>query len=444
MSRDQVHSLLNGVRSGRLSRREFVRGAAILGMSGPVIAAFLAACGADATATPAPTARPSTAASAAPASAAGAASAAPASAAAASARPSTAASAAPASAAAASSAPASAAGSAAASASARPSGAATPATSPSGAKLRIGLVTDVGSVNDKSFNQSSWAGVQQAEKEMGSTIKFIETKDAKDYSKNIDQFIQEKYDVIVSVGFAIGEATIAAAKANPNVKFIGVDQFQEATIPNLAGLVFEEDKAGFLAGALAAMVTKKKNIGGVFATDTVPPVWRFGEGYRAGAKMADPSVQMQIIYHSDVGLDKTFNDPAWGKASALAQFDKGADIVFGGGGNTGNGALFAAAERKDQGVLCIGVDTDQFDTVPESQPVILTSAIKLLTPGVYNLIKAVAGGTFKGGNVNGDVGLAPYHNQASKVTADMQAKIDKLTADLKSGAVKTGVAPAKP
>ena len=214
MSRDQVHSLLNGIRSGRLSRREFVRGAAILGMSGPVIAAFLAACGADATATPAPTARPSTAASAAPASAAASA--------AASARPSTAASAAPASAAA-SAAPASA--SAAASASARPSGAATPATSASGAKLRIGLVTDVGSVNDKSFNQSSWAGVQQAEKEMGSTIKFIETKDAKDYSKNIDQFIQEKYDIIVSVGFAIGEATIAAAKANPNVKFIGVDPF---------------------------------------------------------------------------------------------------------------------------------------------------------------------------------------------------------------------------
>jgi basic membrane protein A len=437
MSGDQVHSLLNGIRSGRLSRREFVRRAAILGMSGPVIAAFLAACGADATATVAPTAKPSTAASSAPASAAGAASAAPSSAAstaasaAASAKPSTAASA-----------PASAAASASTAASA--SGAATPAGSASGAKLKVGLVTDVGSVNDKSFNQSSWAGVQQAEKDLGATIKFIETKDAKDYSKNIDQFVQEKYDVIVTVGFAIGEATIAAAKANPNVKFIGVDQFQDATIANLAGLVFEEDKAGFLAGALAALVTKKKNIGGVFATDTVPPVWRYGEGYRAGAKAADPSVQMQIIYHSDVGLDKTFNDPAWGKASALAQYDKGADIVFGGGGNTGNGALFAAAERKDQGALCIGVDTDQYDTVPESQPVILTSALKLLTPGVFNLIKAVSTGTFKGGNVNGDVGLAPYHNQASKVTPDIQAKIDKYSADLKSGALKTGVAPAKP
>ena len=377
MSSDQINALVAGVSSGRLSRREFVRRAAIIGLSGPIIAAFLAACGAAATATAPPaTARPSAAGS--------------------------------------------------------------------GKKLKIGLVTDVGSVNDKSFNQSSWEGVKQAEKELGATVKFVETKDPKDYSTNIDQFVKESYDIVVTVGFAIGEATVAAAKASPNVKFIGVDQFQEAASPNLAGLIFEEDKAGFLAGALAALVTKKKNLGGVFATDTVPPVWRFGEGYRAGAKWADPAVQMQIIYHSDVGLDKTFNDPAWGKASALAQFDKGADIVFGGGGNTGNGALFAAAERKDQGVLCIGVDTDQFETVLESQPVILTSAIKLLTPGVFNLIKAVGAGTFKGGNVTGEAGLAPYHNQASRVTAEIQAKIDKLNADLKSGVMKTGVAPAKP
>lgn len=324
-------------------------------------------------------------------------------------------------------------------------GTSSPTATKAGAKkLKIGLVTDVGSINDKSFNQSSYEGIVQAQKELGAEIKYIETKDAKDYSKNIDQFVQEKYDVIVTVGFAIGDATIAAAKASPTVKFIGVDQFQAAEVANLAGLIFDEDKAGYLAGALAAMVTKTKNLGGVFATDTVPPVWRFGEGYRAGAKATDPNIQLQIIYHSDVGLDKTFNDPAWGKTTALAMFDKGADIVFGGGGNTGNGALAAAAERKDKGVLCIGVDTDQYETVPESKPVILTSAIKLLTPGVFNVVKAVQGGTFKGGNVVGDVGLAPFHDQASKVTADMKAKIDKLTADLKSGAVKTGVAPAKP
>lgn len=324
------------------------------------------------------------------------------------------------------------------------SGAATPVAG--GKKLKVGLVTDVGSVNDKSFNQSSYEGIVRAQKELGSEIKYIETKDAKDYSKNIDQFVQEKYDVIVTVGFAIGDATIAAAKASPTIKFIGVDQFLApgTELPNLAGLNFNEDQAGYLAGTLAALVTKTKNLGGVFATDTVPPVWRFGEGYRAGIKATDPSVQIQILYHNSVGLDKTFTDPAWGKATALSMLDKGADIVFGGGGNTGNGALAGVAERKDTGVLCIGVDTDQYETVPEAQPVILTSAIKLLTPGVFGLVKAVQDDTFKGGNVIGDVGLAPFHQQESKVTAEMKSRIEKLTADLKSGAVKTGVPPVKP
>ncbi len=316
----------------------------------------------------------------------------------------------------------------------------------SGKKLKVGLVTDVGSINDKSFNQASYDGIVRAQKELGAEIKYLESKDAKDYSKNIDQFVQDKYDVIVTVGFALGDATIAAAKASPTIKFLGVDQFiaPGAEQPNLAGLTFEEDKAGFLAGALAAQVSKTKSLGAVLGTDAVPAVWRYGEGYRAGAKSIDPNTQLQIIYHNDVGFDKTFADPTWGKTTALAMFDKGADIVFGAGGGTGNGALAAAAERKDKGVLCIGVDTDQFDTVPESQPVILTSAIKLLTPGVFNLVKAIQDNTFKSGNVYGDVGLAPYHNQDSKVSADIKAKIDKLTADLKSGAVKTGVAPAKP
>jgi basic membrane protein A len=106
--------------------------------------------------------------------------------------------------------------------------------------------------------------------------------------------------------------------------------------------------------------------------------------------------------------------------------DKGADIVFGAGGNTGNGALFAAAERADKGVLAIGVDTDQYLTVPEAKGVLLSSAMKLLTPGVFDLIKKVQDGTFKGGNNLGDVGLAPFHDQEAKVSADVKAKLEKL------------------
>jgi len=321
----------------------------------------------------------------------------------------------------------------------------TTAAGGTGAKLKIGLVTDVGSINDKNFNQASYEGVLQAQKDLGADIKYLVPKDAKDYSKLIDQFIQDKYDVVVTVGFALADATTAAAKANPNVKFIGVDQFQaDPAIPNLAGLVFEEDKAGYLAGALAAMMSKTHNIGSVLGTDTVPPVWRYGEGYRAGAKATDPNITVQVVYHSDVDISKTFNDTPWGKTTGLSMIDKGADILFGAGGQTGNGALFAALEQKDKGVLAIGVDVDQYYTVPEAQPVLLTSAEKELTKGVSDLLKTVADGTFKGGNNNGQVGLAPYHDQDSKVPADVKAKIEKLTADLASGAVKTGVAPAKP
>jgi basic membrane protein A and related proteins len=317
-------------------------------------------------------------------------------------------------------------------------------TGGTGKKLKVGLVTDVGSINDKSFNQSSYEGVVQAQKDLGAEIKYLEPKDAKDYSTLINQFVQDKYDVVVTVGFALGDATIAAAKASPDVKFIGVDQAQTDTIPNLAGLVFEEDKAGYLAGALAAQMSKTHNIGAVLGTDTVPPVWRYGEGYKAGAMSIDPNIKLQVVYHSDVDISKTFNDPTWGKTTALSMIDKGADIVFGAGGSTGNGALFAAAERKDKGVLCIGVDSDQYFTVPEAQSVMLSSAMKLLTPGVFNMIKSVGDGSFKPGNNTGDVGLAPYHDLDAKVPADVKAKMDKITADLKSGAIKTNVPPVKP
>jgi len=322
-----------------------------------------------------------------------------------------------------------------------------PAMTPgaTGKKLKIGLVTDVGSITDKSFNQSSYEGVLKAQTDLGADIKYLQPKDAKEYSTLIDQFVQNNYDVIVTVGFALGDATTAAAQANPNIKFIGVDQFQPVTVTqNLAGLVFEEDKAGYLAGALAAQMSKTHNIGAVLGTDTVPPVWRYGEGYKAGAKALDPTITLQVVYHSDVDISKTFNDTPWGKTTALSMFDKGADIVFGAGGNTGNGALYAAADRKATGVLCIGVDTDQYLTIPEAQPVILSSAEKLLTPGVFGLIKSVQDGTFKGGNNIGDVGLAPYHDLDSKVPASVKAKITQLTADLKSGAVKTNVPPVKP
>jgi basic membrane protein A len=308
----------------------------------------------------------------------------------------------------------------------------------------VGMVTDVGKVDDKSFNQSTWEAVQQAEKELGATVKYIETTDAKDYDKNIAQFAEAKYDVIVTVGFNLGEATQAAGKAYPDIKFIGVDQFQApgTEVPNVVGLNFPEDQAGFLAGALAALMSQTGKIGAVLGTDAVPAVWRFGEGYRAGAQYVRPDIEVSVVYHNDVGFDKTFTDPEWGKTTAISMIDKGVDVVFGAGGKTGNGALLGCAEK---GVMGIGVDTDQYYTVPEAQKVLLTSAMKLLIPGTYDLIKLAKDGNFPaGGNSYGTAGLAPYHDLDSKVPADVKAKIAEIDEGLKNGTLQTNVPPAKP
>jgi basic membrane protein A len=310
--------------------------------------------------------------------------------------------------------------------------------------LCVGLVTDVGKIDDKSFNQSTWEGAQQAEKELGALVQYIETTDSKDYDKNIAQFADAGFDVIVTVGFALGEATLAAGPKYPNAKFIGVDQFQApgTEVENVVGLVFAEDQAGFLAGALAAMMSQSGKIGSVCGTDAVPAVWRFGEGYRAGAEYAKPGTEVNVVYHNDVGFDKTFTDPEWGKTTALSMIDKGVDVVFGAGGKTGNGALLGAAEK---GVMAIGVDTDQYLTVPEAQKVLLTSAMKMLTPGTFTLIKLVKEGRFPaGGNYNGPVGLAPYHDLADKVPADVDAKVKEINAALKDRSLETGVSQAKP
>jgi basic membrane protein A len=306
----------------------------------------------------------------------------------------------------------------------------------------VGLVTDVGKVDDKSFNQSAWEGVQQAEEELGAVIKYIETQDSKDYEKNISQFGDANYDVIVTVGFGLGEATAAAGPKYPDTVFIGVDQFQVDAVPNVVGLNFPEDQSGFLAGALAAMMTNTGKIGAVLGTDAVPPVWRFGEGYRAGAAYIDPAVEVTTVYHNDVGFDKTFTDPEWGKTTAISMIDKGVDIVFGAGGKTGNGALQGAAEK---GMLAIGVDTDQYYTMPECQEVMLTSAMKLITPGTFDLLKMAKEGNFPaGGNFFGKAGLAPYHDCSGQVPAEADAKVQEIAAAFDAGTLETGVSAVKP
>jgi basic membrane protein A and related proteins len=304
-------------------------------------------------------------------------------------------------------------------------------------KPKVGLVTDVGKVDDKSFNQSAWEGVQQAKKDLSADVKFIETTDPKDYAKNIEQFTGSNYNVIVTVGFGLAESTVAAAKKYPNIKFIGVDQFQAPgqEVANLSGLVFEEDKSGFLAGALAAQMSKTRVIGQVLGTDVVPPVVKFGKGFEAGAKHINAQIDVKTWYHPG-GLAKGFTDPEEGKKQALQMIAGNADVIFGAGGQTGNGALLGCSEKN---VLCIGVDTDQYETVPEARKVLLSSAMKLIKPGVFDLIKAAKDGTFKGGNFTGQVGLAPYHDQDKNVPDAVKTKMKDIDKGLKDNTIQTGV-----
>ena len=303
-----------------------------------------------------------------------------------------------------------------------------------GSKGMIGLVTDVGKVDDKSFNQSAWEGAQAAAADLGVKAEYIESSDQKDYAPNIKQLIDKGATTIITVGFALGEETGKAATANPNLKFIGVDQFQATPIANYSGLIFPEDQAGYMAGALAGLVTKTNKVAAVLGTDTVPPVKRFGEGFKNGVKATNPKAEVIVTYHEP---NNAFGDPAWGATTAKQALDNGADIVFGAGGGTGNGALAEVAKKA--GALCIGVDTDQYDTVPEAKPCLLTSAMKNIKDGVVTLSKAAADGSMKGGNFTGSVGLAPYHDNDSKVSADVKTKIDGIIADVKSGKIDPGV-----
>jgi basic membrane protein A len=171
----------------------------------------------------------------------------------------------------------------------------------------------------------------------------------------------------------------------------------------------------------------------------VPPVVAFKEGYENGAEFINPEIEIISTYHPG-GLDVAFNDPEFGGTTARQAIDNGADVVFGAGGNTGNGALIEVASDGGD-VLCIGVDSDQWETVPEAHPCLVTSAMKLINDGVVSLIESAADGGMPTGNFIGAVGLAPFHDLADRVPAEVATAIEELTMQVLSGEVPTGYNP---
>jgi basic membrane protein A len=310
---------------------------------------------------------------------------------------------------------------------------------PEEAALKIGLVTDVGEIDDKSFNQSAWEGVQLSGEEFGAEVDYVETKDAKDYMANIELFTKNDFDIVVTVGFALGEATLEAAALYPDVYFIGVDQGQwGGTVDNVVGLIFNEDKSGYMAGALAGLMTETNTVAAVLGTDLVPPVVAFKEGYETGAKYVNPDVTVISTYHPG-GLDVAFTDPEWGATTAKQALDSGADVVFGAGGKTGNGALIEAAGV--EGVYCIGVDSDQWFTVPEAHSCLISSAMKLITPGVFDLVSMYVDGAPVAGNFYGAFGLAPFHDFDGDVPNDVKDQLDIIRGQLLNDELATGYPP---
>ncbi len=304
---------------------------------------------------------------------------------------------------------------------------------------RVGLVTDVGKVNDGTFNEFAYKGMIWAAEEYGLQTAFIETLSPTDYEKNIIQFAEERYDVIITVGFMIGDATRKVAPDYPDIKFAGVDQFQPDVIDNVMGMLFSEDESGFLAGALAGQMTQSKTVGIVCGME-IPPVVKFRKGYENGVRSVCPDCTVLGLY-----ID-SFVDPARGKEAALSQIAEGADVIFGAGGPTGSGGILAAAA---EGVWVIGVDQDEYLTTFGRGSVagsdkLLSSAMKRVDVSVYTAIKTALEATFEGGNAfffaaNEGVGLAPFHEAEDDIPQAVKDKLDEIFQGLADGTISTGV-----
>ncbi len=333
-----------------------------------------------------------------------------------------------------------------------PTAAPTEAPSPTAAPkaFKACQVSDTGGIDDKGFNANAWKGMQDAAAELGIEVKFLESKAETDYERNLQQFIDEKCDMIVTVGFLLGDATAKFANANPLTEFAIVDYAYDPKIQNVAGLVFQTDEAAMMAGYLAAAMSKSGKIG-TFGGINIPPVTIFMNGLAAGInyynKVNNASVEL-------LGWDPTaadgkgdgtftgdFSDKDKGKQVTLSFIQEGADVIVPVAGPVGLGAAAAVQENKDNGVMLIGVDTDQFISAPEYGDVTLTSILKRIDNAVKAAVKASYDNTFMGGVYNNTlandgVGLAPFHDFESAVSQDVKTALDDLKAKIISGEVK--------
>ena len=301
-------------------------------------------------------------------------------------------------------------------------------------KLAICLILDTGMEDDRTFNAHALAGARQAADKHGFLLTYTTAPSEQDYESHIETVLADRPDLVVTVGFRMGDATARAARRHPDARFAIVDvayrpgfgcpesvadcYSPEGGLANVTSLIFAEDQVGYLAGVLAAAMTKTGTVACIAGPDVLPVV-RFVTGFQAGARATRPEITTLEVYLP------SFNDPELGKVKARNFIDRGADVLFGVGGNSGNGALEVGHQR---GVMLIGVDGDQYHTLPAVRESLLTSASKKIDVAVAQLLDDFVAGRLPPGIrtatlANGGVDLAPFHDWEERIGPDVRAKL---------------------
>jgi basic membrane protein A len=330
------------------------------------------------------------------------------------------------------------------------------AVPPAAVPFRVGFVTDTGGIDDQSFNTNQWEGVQRAAKDFGVEVQFIQSDEATQYESNLTEFASQGYDLIIAAGFFLGGDLAKVAAQYPDVKFSIVDYTypdpfgvpegvvgNKECVPNVEGQVFKTDQAAFLAGYLAAGMTKTGKLG-YFGGAKIPTVTIFGVGFQAGMEYYNKVHGTNVVL---IGWDNAtgeglftgdFSDLTKGKEATESLFDEGADIFIPVGGLIGTPGFDVARERGGYGIW---VDTDGYVSLTGVQDVILTSVMKKMDNSCYAVIQETMDGNFKGCGVyiggldNGGVDIAPYHDLDSAVPAELKAEIEELRAKIISGEI---------
>ena len=323
------------------------------------------------------------------------------------------------------------------------------AAQPAASSFLAGEVTDTGGIDDRSFNASAWRGLQEAQKATGMQIQYLQSTNQSDYVPNIQQFLQKKAGIIVTVGFLMGDATKAAAQANPGQKFAIVDYSYDPAIPNIQALTFQTDQAAFLGGYLAAAMSKTGKVG-TFGGMNIPTVTIFMNGFVAGVRYYDQKngAHVQVLGWDAEGNQGTFTNDftnqAKGKTVTEALMNQGADIILPVAGSVGLGAA-AAVQQHDSAnpgspVYLEWVDTDGYISAPQYGSLLLTSVVKGIDVAVNAAATAAMNGSFKGGNwtgtlANNGVSIAPYHDFDSKIPASVKSDIDTIRQGIIAGTI---------